>query len=114
MLVRQADTDPLRLRALYDSGAELNLVSSHAVSRAVFQPSAFQAKPQATFVNNNELSLGLPYDLTVTCHDACGIQKEVPSQQFWEADFRGYDLVLGYPWLSVADPKIRFSTSTFE
>ena len=40
--------------------------------------------------------------------------KVVGPQPFWAADFAGYDLILGYPWLAEVDPKIRFKTGTFE
>ena len=30
------------------------------------------------------------------------------------ADFAGYNLILRYPWLAEADPKIRFKTGTFK
>ena len=30
------------------------------------------------------------------------------------ADFVGYNLILRYPWLVKADPKIRFKTGTFK
>jgi hypothetical protein len=42
------------------------------------------------------------------------VPKDVRGQTFWAADFEGYDLVLGYPWLQEADPRIRFSTGEFD
>jgi transposase InsO family protein len=68
----------------------------------------------ATFIDNNRLPLYDPYLLDLSCVDSKGAQKTVRGQTFWAADFKGYDVVLGYPWLREADPRIRFSTGEFE
>ena len=71
-------------------------------------------RPVATFIDNNRLTLHRPYHLDLSCEDSKGTQKTVRGQLFWAADFKGYDVVLGYPWLREADPRIRFSTGEFE
>jgi len=40
--------------------------------------------------------------------------KVVGPQPFWVANFKGYNLILRYPWLAEADPKIRFKTGAFK
>jgi hypothetical protein len=40
--------------------------------------------------------------------------KVVGPQPFWAADFAGYNLILGYPWLVEVDPKIYFKIGTFK
>ncbi|KAF2827149.1 hypothetical protein CC86DRAFT_406369 [Ophiobolus disseminans] len=98
------------LRALYDSGAEINLVRHDVVQRLTLDHALFHIKPVASFLDNNQLRIYKPYDLSLTSSDSQGVEKSVGPQRFWAADFSGYDLVLGYPWLREADPKILFST----
>jgi len=40
--------------------------------------------------------------------------KVVGPQPFWVANFVGYNLILRYPWLVEADPKIRFKIGAFK
>jgi len=40
--------------------------------------------------------------------------KVVGPQPFWAANFKGYNLIFGYPWLAEADLKIRFKTGAFK
>jgi len=40
--------------------------------------------------------------------------KVVGPQPFWVANFEGYNLILGYPWLVEVDPKIRFKIGAFK
>jgi len=40
--------------------------------------------------------------------------KVVGPQPFWVANFEGYNLILRYPWLAEADPKICFKIGAFK
>lgn len=104
----------ITLRALYDSGAEINLISLEAAARCGVEHGQFDHAPTANFLDDNELKIDKPYDLRVECKSTSGVSKLVGPQRFWSARFEGYDLVLGYPWLREADPAIRFSQGTFE
>ena len=75
------------LRGLYNSGAEINIVNQGIVDYFSLNYSLFHSKPVATFIDCNQLRLGKPYELTLYC----------------------YNLILGYPWLWEANPKIHFS-----
>jgi hypothetical protein len=108
------DGSATTLRGLYDSGAEINVVSQRMVDRFGLDHSLFYSKPVATFIDSNHLQLNKPYDLSLRCRDSAGTEKIVGPQRFWAANFTGYDLILGYPWLREADPKIRFSTGDFQ
>lgn len=105
---------PLTLRALYDSGAEINLITLRAANAIGSPPSALRNKPVATFLNDNKLRIHDPYQLDLHCADSNNIRKTVQGQIFWGAEFEGYDAVLGYPWLQEADPRIQFSTGKFD
>lgn len=106
--------DATPLRALYDSGAELNLINRSVIEGTSVRPGETVRKPTAMSLDDNILDLGDPYSLTLDCKDSNGKTKRVGPETFWSADFVGYDLVLGYPWLAEADPCIRFSTGTYE
>jgi hypothetical protein len=109
-----ADGSPQILRALYDSGAEINLVRQ-SIANELGHPAVETAeKPLAKFLDDNQFNIGSAYDLTIGCSDRHGVHRNVGPQQYWAADFEGYDIVLGFPWLQEADPKIRFSTGEFE
>ena len=68
----------------------------------------------ALALDDKQLELREPYELTLECKDDRGVAKSVGPQTFWAAHFVGYDLVLGYPWLAEADPCIKFSAGTFQ
>jgi transposase InsO family protein len=109
-----ADGSPRILRALYDSGAEINLVRQ-SIANELGHPAVEAAeKPLAKFLDDNQFNIGGAYDLTIGCSDRHGVHRNVGPQRYWAADFKGYDMVLGFPWLQEADPKIRFSTGEFE
>jgi hypothetical protein len=105
--------EPKRLRALYDSGAEMNLVSEEALTDLSIQCEKSPRQPRATFLDDKEMQILGSCQLTLDCPDNSGAVKRVGPETFWAARFHGYDLVLGYPWLAEADPCIRFSTGTF-
>ena len=113
MEVQLPDGTAVPLRALYDSGAEINLVSLQVVQLHKMEHSLFHSRPRAGSLDDQELRLQKPYDITVKCSDNEGTPKTVGPQRFWSADFKGYDMVLGYPWLRDADPQIHFSKGTF-
>jgi hypothetical protein len=99
---------------LYDSGAEINLIRDECAETLGHAQKPVKDRPVAKFLDDNNLCINGAYDLTVGCSDANGVHKQVDHQRFWSANFGGYDIVLGYPWLQEADPKIRFSTREFE
>jgi hypothetical protein len=94
--VQLPDGTAVPLRALYDSGAEINLVSLQVVQLYKIEHSLFHSRPRAGFLDDQELRLQKPYDITVKCSDDEGTPKTVGPQRFWSADFKGYDMVLGY------------------
>lgn len=106
--------NPVTLRALYDSGAELNLIRRDVARQLELTEVSHKYKPEARFLDENKLQLHSAHYMTLNSADKHGIPKSVGPQTFWAAPFVGYDLILGYPWLAEADPKIRFSDGTFE
>jgi hypothetical protein len=105
---------PKTLRALYDSGAEISLVNRGSLSGTGITPKTSRRQPMAMFLDDKELRIHGFCQLTLDCPDSMGTSKQVGPETFWAADFSGYDLVLGYPWLAEADPCIRFAKGTFE
>jgi hypothetical protein len=105
---------PKTLRALYDSGAEISLVNRGSLSGTGITPKTSRRQPMAMFLDDKELRIHGSCQLTLDCPDSMGTSKQVGPETFWAADFSGYDLVLGYPWLAEADPCIRFAKGTFE
>jgi hypothetical protein len=87
------DGSATTLRGLYDSGAEINVVSQRMVDRFGLDHSLFYSKPVATFIDSNHLQLNKPYDLSLRCRDSAGTEKIVGPQRFWAANFTGYDLI---------------------
>jgi hypothetical protein len=92
------------LWALYNSGAEINLITRKAVKIHNLQYALAICKLIAKFLDDNSLSLYKLYNLTLSCTDSEGAGKAVGLQRFWAVDFNRYDIVLGYPWLREADP----------
>ena len=103
-----------QFQALYDSGAEINLIRYDLVKEYELVLLLKWRKPIAGFLDEHRINLHSAHELTVSVTDTHNRTKEVGPQPFWAADFAGYDLILGYPWLAEADPKIRFKTGTFE
>ena len=103
-----------QFQALYDSGAEINLIRHDLAKEHELTPSLRWRKPIAGFLDEHRIKLHSAHELTVSVTDIHNCTKVVGPQPFWAADFVGYDLILGYPWLAEADPKIRFKTGTFE
>ena len=104
---------PRTLRALYDSGAEINLVNRASLEGTNIVPYSNARKPMATTIDDKQLWIHGSCQLTMDCPDSAGTVKQVGPETFWTADFYGYDLILGYPWLAEADPCIRFAEGTF-
>jgi hypothetical protein len=70
------------LQALYDSGAEINLITQKAVKIHNLQHTLAIYKPTAKFLDDNSLSLYKPYNLTLSCTDSEGAGKAVGPQRF--------------------------------
>jgi hypothetical protein len=56
-------------------------------------------KPLAKFLDDNQFNIGGAYDLIIGCSDCYGVYCNVGPQRYWAADFKGYDMVLGFLWL---------------
>ncbi len=111
--LRRDGKNPLRLRALYDSGSELNLVSKAVVEEHGIETVSTQPRPRAGFLDENCLQIHQEHALPLRCISSFGVTKDTKPLTFWSADFVGYDLILGHPWLAATDPKIRWSTGEF-
>jgi len=70
-------------------------------------------KPEASFLDENRLDIHSRHELVLRTCDSNGDSRTVDQQEFWAANFAGYDMVLGWPWLAAADPMISFRTGTF-
>lgn len=112
--VRRADSTPHSLCALYDSEAEINLICFLCAQALGYRSRLSEQKLLAKFLDNNALSIYDLYDLTIECTNLHSVYKLLDLQRFQAANFRGYNIVLGYLQLQEADPKIRFSTGQFE
>ena len=104
---------PRTLRALYDSGAEINLVNRASLEGTNIVPYSNARKLRAITLDNKQLQIHGSCQLIMDCPNSAGTRKLVGLETFWAADFHGYDLVLGYPWLAEADPCIHFAKGTF-
>jgi hypothetical protein len=65
------------LQALYDSGAEINLITQKAVKIYNLQYTLAMCKPTAKFLDDNSLSLYKLYDLTLSCTNSEGAGKAI-------------------------------------
>jgi hypothetical protein len=73
---------PTKLRALYDSGAEINLIRTECVEILGHAQVSAEDRPIAKFLNDNNLCIDGAYDLTVGCSNSKGIHKQVDHQRF--------------------------------
>jgi hypothetical protein len=101
MELRLPDGSAIVLSALYDNGAEINLISQVVVERLGLaceihaKYMLFGSQPH-TFSISTRCPYGMGHSLTVTTKDSAGTPQTVGSQRFWRAGFAGYDLVLGW------------------
>jgi hypothetical protein len=68
---------PTKLRALYDSGAEINLIRTECVEILGHAQVSAEDRPIAKFLDDNDLRIYGAYDLTVSCSDSKGTHKQV-------------------------------------
>jgi len=95
----------VKLTALVDSGAEINLINQVLYKQYGIQPVLDLDLLRAKFLDDNKLTLYVAYRARVTTSDASNVVLGV-EQVLHGAAFVGYDLVLGYPWLEAANPLV--------
>ena len=111
--LRLPDGSTSILNALYDNGAQINLINLSLVKAMNLPDEPKGDKPEASFLDENRLDIHSRHELVLRTCDSNGDSRTVDQQEFWAANFAGYDMVLGWPWLAAADPMISFRTGTF-
>jgi hypothetical protein len=99
----ETDKGPVTLRALLDSGAELNLISQRVVDTWGLAPYELKERRKAYALGDHKLTLYAPHLITMTAKDRFDNPRTC-HDLFWGASFEGFDLLLGYPWLRTANP----------
>jgi hypothetical protein len=97
------DQGPATLHTLLDSGAELNLISQRVVDSLGLTPYDKGRRQKAYALGDHRLTLHDPYFVATTAKDTFDNQRTC-HDLFWGANFEGFDLLLGYPWLCTANP----------
>jgi hypothetical protein len=82
VLLDLPDGSTVTLRALYDSGAELNLINHDVVITHQLRKMASRDHLQAGFLDDKELKLLGAHELTLRCSDDEGIEKSISPQKF--------------------------------
>ena len=103
---------PVTLRALVDSGAQLNLINQRAVIEHDLAALDIETKPTARFLNEHRMTLYKAHRLDACVLD-CNNNPRSSKQTFWAGAFEGYDMVLGWDWLEDTDPMISYRQGTF-
>jgi len=95
----------VKLTAIVDSGAEINLINQVLYKQYGIQPVLDLDLLRAKFLDDNKLTLYVAYRARVTTSDASDVILGI-EQVLYGAVFVGYNLVLGYPWLEAANPLV--------
>ena len=103
-----------QFQALYNSGAEINLIQYNLVKEHKLILLLKQQKPIIGFLDKHQIKLYSTYKLIVLVANIYNRTKVVGLQPFQAANFVGYNLILRYPWLVEADSKIHFKTGAFK
>jgi hypothetical protein len=74
--------DLLTLQALYDSGAEINIVNQDVTQHLVRARDIKEETPKAHSLEGTELEIQHPYKVTVESQDSTGTSKVVGPQTF--------------------------------
>jgi hypothetical protein len=77
-----ADSSPRILQALYNSGAEINLVQQSIANELGYPAVEAAEKPLAKFLDDNQFNIGGAYDLTIGCSDCYGVHCNVGPQRY--------------------------------
>lgn len=109
-LIRNArlrtDGGPTELRALIDSGSDLNLIQQRIVVERDL-PKCDAKVPRARTVAGQQMRLYGAHLPTIELTDDDDVTRS-GQMLFHGADFGPYDVVLGMPWLEAMDPLISF------
>ena len=95
------------LDALIDSGAEEDFISQTTVVSLGLQ--GVPPKTTGMAVDGHPITIYREHTLDVEARDRHG-QLAVTRLRPLATNFKGFDLILGMPWLKAVDPDIRFST----
>lgn len=96
--------------ALIDSGAEMNLASQLLVKEAGWD-TPNEPPTTAKGVNGTKVPVYGKPQVEIRVTDKNGT-KRTTTQIFWASDIEEYELILGYPWLEHANPKIDWQGGT--
>jgi len=99
------------LRALLDSGAEINLINQRVVKEHDLATEIVPI-PTAKFLNENKMTIYGACRITSSAVDGAG-NNRAREQLFFGADFTPYDAILGMPWLQEMDPMVSWRKGTF-
>ena len=106
----EAEVNGRTMKALLDSGSEINLINRAMVKQLGLPPSPINEK--ACGIANTKLETFGVHFLTVAVTDKNG------NQRFFEESFLevsiNEDLIFGMPWLELATPKVEWKRHTIE
>lgn len=99
--------DALPLRALLDSGSDVNLCQQRFVIEHGLSDTGKKA-PSTRSLSGHDVPIYGTHDLTISMVSDGGETRSTTTQ-FLATTFEPYDIILGLPWLAAARPDIEFS-----
>ena len=100
-----------QLQALVDSGATYNFISQLAVKELDLDGSP-PTHSRICTLDGNALHTYLMHSVAFSIVDGAGEAHQL-TQDLIGADIRGYDVILGMPWLKEQNPNIDFASNTW-
>jgi hypothetical protein len=91
------------LHALLDSGAEENFISQRVVMESRLQSK--MAATRVKSIDGHQIVVYGQHEIETHANDKRGISGYV-EQRFLATDIKGYDMILGFPWLKYVNPEI--------
>jgi hypothetical protein len=110
-IVWRTKNGPVTLLALIDSGSDLNIIRTDIINRLSVDKEPGVA-PRLQTIIGEKMTIGGRYTAKLQAIDARGKEKEIVTSVY-SAQFTGFDIVLGMPWLLQANPQIDWTIKQF-
>ena len=115
MYMQVPNSDWIPLRALVDSGCDINLIRQDIVLRHELRAKSDKKVPNARFLNDHPMTMHKAHQLQIRVDDASSPRPKTREwkQTFFAGQFTAYDVILGNDWCYVADVQLRFNPPAF-
>ena len=100
------------VQCLIDSGAEANFVSQSLVKDLQLPEDEKVAGEWVEAIDGHSIRSYNRHTLDLNVGDSEGASEDLECE-FYAVDMRGYDMILGYPWLDAINPDIIWHTKTW-